>query len=68
MDKNTTPPPLIQWIDIYPAFLFFSAILIIGNYVLLNLFLAVLLKFITDNNEEDDQKIKKKKQQELIKS
>lgn len=31
--------------------IFFFALMIIGNYMLLNLFLAILLKFISENNE-----------------
>lgn len=36
-----------------PAIFFFS-LMIIGNYMLLNLFLAILLKFIAENNEGED--------------
>jgi hypothetical protein len=34
--------------------IFFMSIIIIGNYMLLNLFLAILLKFIGENDEEDE--------------
>lgn len=34
--------------------LFFSLMMMIGNYMLLNLFLAILLKFISENGEDDD--------------
>ena len=33
--------------------IFFMSLMIIGNYMLLNLFLAILLKFISDNAEGD---------------
>ena len=33
--------------------LFFMSIVVIGNYMLLNLFLAILLKFISDKTEGD---------------
>jgi len=36
-----------------PAIFFFS-LMIIGNYMLLNLFLAILLKFISENGDVDD--------------
>ena len=38
---------------IWPA-IFFMTIMVIGNYMLLNLFLAILLKFISENGESDD--------------
>lgn len=43
--------------------LFFCSLIIIGNYMLLNLFLAILLKFISENSEaesenpEDDEQV-----------
>ena len=37
------------------AAIFFSLMMMIGNYMLLNLFLAILLKFISENGEEDGQ-------------
>ena len=33
--------------------IFFSLMMILGNYMLLNLFLAILLKFISDNGDDD---------------
>lgn len=36
------------------AAIFFSLMMMIGNYMLLNLFLAILLKFISENGEGDD--------------
>ena len=48
--------------------IFFSLMMILGNYMLLNLFLAILLKFISDNgddeigpNDEEDAKALKNK-------
>ena len=35
---------------IIPPFCFFFFVMMLGNYILLNLFLAVLLKFISDNS------------------
>lgn len=32
------------------------ALMILGNYMLLNLFLAILLKFISENNETEHEK------------
>jgi voltage-dependent calcium channel L type alpha-1D len=37
---------------LWPA-IFFMTIMVIGNYMLLNLFLAILLKFISENGEAD---------------
>ena len=34
--------------------IFFMSMIIIGNYMLLNLFLAILLKFIGEKEEDDD--------------
>jgi hypothetical protein len=34
--------------------IFFMIIMIIGNYMLLNLFLAILLKFIGEKDEEEE--------------
>jgi len=34
--------------------IFFMLIIVIGNYMLLNLFLAILLKFISENDEDND--------------
>jgi hypothetical protein len=34
--------------------IFFISIIIIGNYMLLNLFLAILLKFISEKDEDDE--------------
>ena len=36
------------------AAIFFSLMMMIGNYMLLNLFLAILLKFISENGEGDE--------------
>ena len=36
--------------EIIGPFMFFFIIMMLGNYILLNLFLAVLLKFISDNS------------------
>lgn len=33
--------------------IFFMMLMIIGNYMLLNLFLAILLKFISQNEDDD---------------
>ena len=33
---------------------FFVLAMFIGNYMLLNLFLAILLKFISENEDSDD--------------
>mmetsp|Transcript_34799 Transcript_34799/g.53437 ORF Transcript_34799/g.53437 Transcript_34799/m.53437 type:complete len:298 (+) Transcript_34799:1634-2527(+) len=38
--------------------IFFCFILVIGNYMLLNLFLAILLKFISENSEMEQQNVK----------
>lgn len=35
--------------------IFFMSIVVIGNYMLLNLFLAILLKFISENQGEKDE-------------
>ena len=40
-----------RWVN---ASLFFIILIIIGNYMLLNLFLAILLKFISENEEVDE--------------
>jgi hypothetical protein len=34
--------------------IFFMSLMIIGNYMLLNLFLAILLKFISENSEKEN--------------
>ena len=34
--------------------LFFILIMLLGNYMILNLFLAILMRFISAPNEEDD--------------
>jgi len=34
--------------------IFFISLMIFGNYMLLNLFLAILLKFISENEEDDE--------------
>lgn len=33
--------------------IFFMSIVVIGNYMLLNLFLAILLKFISENSNDE---------------
>ena len=33
--------------------IFFIALMILGNYMLLNLFLAILLKFISENSDHE---------------
>ena len=44
LEKSSTAPAI-----------FFILAMMMGNYMLLNLFLAILLKFITDpENKEDD--------------
>ena len=35
--------------------IYFMIMIIIGNYMLLNLFLAILLKFIGEKDENDDE-------------
>ena len=37
---------------VYPPCIFFIIILFFGNFMLLNLFLAILLRFITDNDPD----------------
>lgn len=34
--------------------IFFISLMLLGNYMLLNLFLAILLKFISENGENED--------------
>lgn len=46
-----------------PAYLFISMMLF-GNFMLLNLFLAILLKSITDIGEEEEAEEKKDKKQD----
>jgi len=41
--------------DITLPSIFFIALMILGNYMLLNLFLAILLKFISENSEHEKQ-------------
>jgi hypothetical protein len=36
---------------------FFMCVMIIGNFMLLNLFLAILLKSISGNEEEDEDEV-----------
>lgn len=45
--------------------IFFVAEMIIGNYMLLNLFLAILLKFISEGDEEEPKEDKSKSQKNL---
>ena len=40
----------VSWYSV----IFFVSIMLFGNYILLNLFLAILLKFFSDNEEMDD--------------
>ena len=42
--------------------LFFVAEMIVGNYMLLNLFLAILLKFISEGDEDEEANEKDKLQ------
>ncbi len=48
--------------------IFFCFILVIGNYMLLNLFLAILLKFISENSEVEQQNLKQESDQKAGKS
>ena len=41
--------------------------MIIGNYMLLNLFLAILLKFISENSESDQKPEEEKKMEDTVK-
>lgn len=60
---------MVQVIDVHGGItgpvIFFVAEMIIGNYMLLNLFLAILLKFIS---EGDDEEIKDDKTKDAQKS
>jgi hypothetical protein len=38
----------------YTPSIFFIVVLFFGNFMLLNLFLAILLRFITDNDPEEN--------------
>ena len=40
--------------SIVEASIFFMSLMILGNYMLLNLFLAILLKFISENSESKE--------------
>jgi voltage-dependent calcium channel L type alpha-1D len=46
--------------------IFFMAEMIIGNYMLLNLFLAILLKFISEGDEEEPKEEKTKSEKSIL--
>lgn len=49
---------MVQQEDKLVPAIFFSLMMMIGNYMLLNLFLAILLKFISENGEDEDDETK----------
>jgi hypothetical protein len=51
--------------DYKPAIaIFFMSIVVIGNYMLLNLFLAILLKFISENGGSENKEVEEPKPEE----